>query len=58
VVAPIVIPELVTVTGDACSWLIAMVRAPAATTALPPITAASILTLVRLVSVTLFAPLR
>jgi hypothetical protein len=33
-----------------------MVRAPIATTALPPITAASIFTLVRLVACTVFAP--
>jgi hypothetical protein len=55
-VAPTVIPELVIVAGMACSWLIAMVSAPAATTALPPITPASIFTLVRLVACIAFAP--
>jgi hypothetical protein len=57
-VAPTVMPELVIVAGDACSWLIAMVSAPAATTALPPMTAASIFTLVRLVACIVFAPFR
>jgi hypothetical protein len=57
VVAPTVMPELVTVAIVACSWLIAMVRAPIATTALPPITAASFFTSVRLVAFTVFAPI-
>jgi hypothetical protein len=35
-----------------------MVRAPIATTALPPIMAASIFTLGRLIALTVFAPLR
>jgi hypothetical protein len=56
-VAPTVMPELANVVGAACCWLIAMVTAPAATTALPPITAASIFTLVRLMALTVFAPL-
>src|SRR4051812_27330360 len=55
-VAPMVMPELVTVAGDASSWLIAMVRAAAATRALPPITAASTFRLVRLLAFTVFAP--
>jgi hypothetical protein len=55
-VAPTVIPELVIVGGVACCWLIAMVSAPAATAALPPMTAASIFTLVRLVARIVFAP--
>jgi hypothetical protein len=46
-------PELVTV---ACSWVIAVVRAPMGTTALPPITAASIFTLVRLFAVIAVLP--
>jgi hypothetical protein len=56
-VAPTVMPELVNVAGAACSWVIAKVMAPTATTALPPITAASIFTLFRLIACTLFAPL-
>jgi len=56
-VSPTVMPVLVKVAGVACSWPIAKVRAPAATTALPPITAAISLTLVRLVACMVFAPL-
>jgi hypothetical protein len=57
-VAPTVMPEPVMVAGMVCSWVIAMVRAPIATTALPPIMAASIFTLGRLIALTVFAPLR
>jgi hypothetical protein len=51
-VAPTVMPELVTTAGAAGSWPIARVSAPAATTALPPTTAASILTLIGLFAFT------
>jgi hypothetical protein len=55
-VAPTVMPELVNVAGAASSWPVAVISTPAATTALPPMTAASIFALVRPIDCTVFAP--